>query len=361
MKSNKITYIQFGFLLFSYLSGFSTLFLNEVKLLKQDVWIAYLLGTVIAVSMIRLMCYIQKQYPSLKMVEIFDKLVGSKLAKLFICIYLLYILEIQGAACRALSFFYTTVVLPSLPSNQIILFIVLCTTYATFLGLSTIVRSSQVILPFFIMGIGIICFFILREMDTNPLLPQFQHGLSEVIYGGWLSFYFPFGKSIVFCFILYRVKNLDRIFTSSLCALVLSFFYLLLASYLTLGALGIDLAGTIMFPFFSVIQMVKFGEYLERIEIMIIGIWTIFTLFEIVVLQHIFIKLIAHMLHLKNSRNFILPVGLLFFAVSQNSFIRLSDLSIYNTTIAPVSSLLPTAIIPILFVFLTWMRKRKPQ
>ncbi|NQX59846.1 GerAB/ArcD/ProY family transporter [Paenibacillus qinlingensis] len=359
MKSVKITYVQFGFLLFSYLSGFSTLFLNEAKFLKQDVWISYTLGTTLAIIMMQLMCYIQKQYPNLKMVEIFDNLVGSKLAKLLICIYLLYILEIQTAACRALSFFYTTVVLPNLPSNQIMLFIILCTTYATFLGLGTIVRSTQVIMPFFLAGITIICLFIIRELETNPFLPQFQHSIRELVYGGWLSFYFPFGKSIVFIFILYRVKNLDKIFTISLSALVLSFLYLLLATYLTLGSLGLDLAGTIMFPFFSTIQMVKFGEYLERIEIVIIAIWTIFTLFEIVVLQHIFIKLFAHTLQLKNTRIVILPVGLLFFAMAQKSFIRMSDLYLYNTTIALVSSLLPTAIIPILLVFLTLVRKRK--
>ncbi|MEV5029432.1 GerAB/ArcD/ProY family transporter [Paenibacillus sp. LPE1-1-1.1] len=359
VAQNKITHGQLSCLVFCYLSGFSTLFLSEAALLKQDVWMSYLMGMTSATGMLWLLCYVQWKHPQMKMVEIFDRLFGHWVSRLVLMIYLIYIFEMQAVACRALSSFYTTVVLPNMPSNQIILLIILSTTYATYLGLGTIVRAIQITLPFFLLAILIICFFLLREMETNPILPQFQHTFSEVMYGGLLSFYFPFGKLIVFGFLLARVKNMKKIFSSSILGLILAALYLLVATYLTLGTIGIHLTGTVMFPFFSSIQMVKFGEYLERIEIIIIGMWTIFTIFEIVVLQYVFIMLLRHVFRIKNIKPFIFPIGLLFFALTQKSFLRLTDLSFYNLNIAPFSTILPVAIIPIILIIMTLLKKGK--
>ncbi|CAM4422616.1 spore germination protein (amino acid permease) [Paenibacillus endophyticus] len=356
---NKITHGQLSCLVFSYLSGFSTLFLSEAALLKQDVWMSYLIGMTLAIGMLWLLCYVQWKHPLLTMVEISDKLFGHWVSRLVLMIYLIYMLEMQAAACRALSTFYTTVVIPNMPSNQMILLIILCTTYATYLGLTTIVRAVQITLPFFLVGILIICFFLLRDVETNPFLPQFQHSFSEVMYGSLLSLYFPFGKLVVFGFLLARVKNMKKIFSSSIFGLILAALYLLVSAYLTLGTIGIHLAGTATFPFFSSIQMVKFGEYLERIEITIIGIWTIFTLFEIVVLQYVFTILLRHVFRIKNMKPFILPIGLLFFISAQKSFLRLSDLTFYNLNIAPFSTMLPIAIIPIMLSIMTLLRKEK--
>ncbi|MGO4548141.1 endospore germination permease [Paenibacillus sp. 2TAB23] len=356
---NKITHGQLSCLVFSYLSGFSTLFLSEAALLKQDVWMSYLIGMASAIGMMWLLCYVQWKNPQLTMVEICDKLFGHWVSKLVLFIYLIYILEMQAAACRALTAFYTTVVIPNMPSNQMILLIIFSTTYATYLGLGTIVRAVQITLPFFLVGISIISFFLLREIETNPFLPQFQHTFSEIMYGGLLSLYFPFGKLVVFGFLLARVKNMKKIFSSSVLGLIFAALYLLVTAYLTLGTIGIHLTGTATFPFFSSIQMVKFGEYLERIEITIIGIWTLFTLFEIVVLQYVFTMLLRHVLRIKNMKPFIFPIGLLFFILAQNSFLRLTDLSFYNLNIAPFSTMLPIAIVPIILSIMTILRKEK--
>jgi spore germination protein (amino acid permease) len=360
IASNKITQGQFICLVFSYLSGFSTLFLSEAKLLKQDVWMSCCLGMCPAIIVVWIFYRVQLKYPALTMVEIFDKLCGHWMTKLILIIYLVYILEMMAAACRALSSFYTSVALPNMPSDQLILLIILSTTYATYLGIGTIVRSVQLTLPFFLVGIIIIFLFLWREVETNPLLPPFQHTVSAVVYGGLLSSYFPFGKTVVFGFLLSRVHAMEKTFSAAVKGILFSGLYLLIASYLTLGALGINLAGSVTFPFFSAIQMVKFGEYVERIEITIICIWTMFTIFEIVVLQYVFVLLFRHIFRLKNAKRFIFPIGVLFFVIAQKSFLRMNDLAVYNLTIAPFSTLLPIIIIPVVIGLLAVFKGREP-
>jgi spore germination protein KB len=355
---DKISHGQLGCLCFGYLSGFSTVFLLEAKLLKQDVWMSSLIGITLAAGVLWLWCYVQWQHPHLKTVEVFDRLLGHWLAKLVLCVYLVYFLEIQGEACRSLAAFYTTVVLPNTPPNQLILLIVLTSSYAVFQGLGAIARTIQVILPFFIAAILVISFFIFREVEMNPFFPQFQHRISEVVYGGMISFYFPFGKIITLGFLLSQVKNTKKIFVSSVTGIACSGLYLLVATYLTFGSLGMYLTQSTTFPYFSAIQMVKFGEYLERIEIIIIAIWSMFTFFEIIMLQYVFTIVFRHVFGLKNVNAFIVPIGLLFFAIAQKSFIRISDLTQYNLKVGPFSTLLPAVIIPVVLAILTLVRKK---
>jgi spore germination protein (amino acid permease) len=355
----KINHGQLGFLCFSFLSGFSTLFLIEAKLVKQDVWMSNLLAIVTSIGVLWLLTFVQSQHPQLSMVEAFEKLLGKWFSKLALVIYLIYFLETGVLAYRAISWFYTTAILPNTAPNVLIILIVLVSSYSIYLGLGTLVRTVQFILPFFIVCICIVSLFILREVEINPFLPMLQSKLSVIIYGGMLSFGFPFGKAVVFGFLLSRVKNIKKTFVNLAAAVVLSGIYLLMASYLAIGALGIHLTKLSAFPFFTAIQLVKFGEYMERIEILIIAIWTIFTLFELIVLHYVFLLVIKQVFKIKETKPFIIPTGLLFYALAQISYTRMMDLVAYDFKILPFSSLLPTVIIPVLLTILTLVRKRQ--
>ncbi|MFD0697980.1 endospore germination permease [Paenibacillus sp. GCM10027628] len=358
-SEEKITHVQLGCLCFGYLSGFSTLFLLEAKFLKQDVWMANVLAIAAAIGVLWLLCYVQRKHPDMKFTESCEKLLGKWIAKFAFLIYLAYFLELGGLAARAISTFYTTAILPNTPPSVLILLVLLVTSYAISLGLGTIMRTLQVILPFFILASIIISLFIFREVEMNPLLPQFQNRLTNIIYGGMISFAFPFGKTVMFGFLLSRVKNTRKMFVGGTIGIALSGVYLLWATYLTFGSLGMSLTRSATFPFFTAIQLVKFGEYMERIEITIIGIWTIFTLFELIVIQYVFTELMAHLFSIKHTRAFILPIGLLFFAISFRSFGRVTDHAMYNYEILPFSTLIPTTVIPILLACLTLIRKRR--
>lgn len=355
----QINHGQLGFLCFSFLSGFSTLFLIEAKLVKQDVWMSNLLAIVISIGVLWLLSYIQSQHPQLNMAEACEKLLGKWFAKLVLVIYLIYFLETGVLAYRAISWFYTTAILPNTSPNLLILLIVLVSSYSVYLGLGTLVRTVQLILPFFILSIGIVSLFILREVEINPFLPLFRSKLSVIVYGGMLSFGFPFGKAIVFGFLLSQVKNAKKTFVSLAAAVALSGIYLLLASYLTFGALGINLTKLSAFPFFTAIQLVKFGEYMERIEILIIAIWTIFTLFELIVLHYVFLLVIKQVFKIKETKPFVIPTGLLFYALAQISYTRMMDLAAYDFKIFPFSSLIPSVVIPVLLAIITLVRKRQ--
>ncbi|MFD0670084.1 GerAB/ArcD/ProY family transporter [Cohnella sp. GCM10027633] len=357
-RPEQLTPFAIGCLLFSFLSGFSTLFLAEAQTLGQDVWMAYAIGLGLSSFMIWLMYRLYSRYPGLSMAEVFDRLLGKPIAKAALVVYLAYMLEIQGAAAQALTSFYRTVVLPNTSSAEILLMIALTTTYAAYLGLGAIARTVLISLPMFLVGIAFIILMILKDVHINPFLPPLRHAAPEIALGGLQCFFFPFGKSIVFCFLFSRTTGGRHTLIGLFAALIASCVYLFVSAYLAFGSLGYRLTANATFPFFSAIQLVKIGEYIERIEIMIIGIWTMFTLFEIIVLQYVFAQVFGSLFGIREVRPFIVPIGLLFFAIASHSFTELHDLVAYNSTIAPFSTLLPMAGIPLALTLVHSLRRR---
>ncbi|MBA2939627.1 endospore germination permease [Paenibacillus sp. CGMCC 1.16610] len=357
----KISHIQFSFLIFGFITGFEGLFLSEAKVLQQDVWIANVVNIFMGIGVLSLICYVQRQFPQKSLAEICNHLMGKWVGKAMLCIYLLNNIENASGGFRALSMFYTTILLPNTNANIMILTCVICSTYGVYIGLGTLVRTNFVVLPFFLIGFLATCLFVFPEIQTNPFLPPFQSKFSEIIVQSLHLFTFTFSELITFGFLMSRVEQPQKLFSSSVVAIIMSGLYMLIITYLTLGSLGLNYVKTSTFPFFSTLQLVKFGEYLERIEVILIGLWTVLTLIYSIVLQYVFTLILGNVFKIKKKKPFVFVVGLLFFAHASRSFIRTSDHFTYGDKIFPISSLLPCIIFPILLAVFAMIRKRSKE
>ncbi|MBA2939767.1 endospore germination permease [Paenibacillus sp. CGMCC 1.16610] len=357
MKFEKISPFQLGFLCFAFMSGFSTLYLLEAKVIMHDVWIANVTAMLAVLLILKVFTYVQSQFPNLNFSDIIEALFGKWLGKFVLVFYLMGMIGLGVLSLRSISLFYNTAILPN-TSPMLIMGLVLCvTTYAAFLGLGTISRSIVLILPFFIVAILIIGFLIYQDVEDNPLLPQFQHPFPLILYCAMISFGFPFGKAGVIAFVFSEVTVHKKLYKSCSIAIVSSCIYLLMSTYLSFGSLGDNMFKTASFPFFSSIQMVKLGEYIERIEIMIISIWTVLTLFEIIVVQYVFVKIIGRMFKLRDIKALYLPVGAIFLVVSSKSAVNSAELIAYDLSILPFSIILPSILIPLSMLCLVYFRK----
>ena len=159
-------------------------------------------------------------------------------------------------------------------------------------------------------------------------------------------------------FLFSEVTNQKKLFKSCSAAVLISCGYLLIATYLAIGSLGDNMFRMAMFPFFSSIQLVKFGEYIERIEILIISIWTIMTMYEIIALQYVFVNISGRLFGMKTLKPFYLPVGLFFFAVAAKSFHNPAELIHTDKQILPFSVIISSALVPVCVFIVTLIKKR---
>ncbi|MBP3965053.1 GerAB/ArcD/ProY family transporter [Paenibacillus lignilyticus] len=355
----KISHLQFSCLLFGFIAGFESLFLTEAKLMKQDVWIANVFNLVAGITLLAIITFVQRQFPNHNMTEICDKLLGKWPSKVLLCVYLLSNLETASGGFRAVSMFYTTVILPNTRPDYLILVYAACSTYAVYIGLGTLARTNLIIIPFFLIGFLATCLFIIPEIQTNPFLPQLQSSKVNMVIGSMHLFTFTFSQMITFGFLMSRVENKNKIFSSCTIAMCMSALYLVMISYLTLSSLGFNYIETSTYPFFSTIQLVKLGEYLERIEILLIGLWTVLTMVYIIVMQYVFTLVAGHVFGISKKKPFLFAIGLLYFAHASKSYIRTADHFTYGTKIYPLSSLLPCIVFPLVLIVMTLIKKNR--
>ncbi|MBO7742992.1 endospore germination permease [Paenibacillus sp. MWE-103] len=359
MNTQRITPLQLTCLCFAFLSGFSTQYLLEAKMIMQDVWMANELAVCWVLVILKINTYIQNQYPHRNMTEIIEALYGKWIGKLVLGYNTITMVGLGTLSLRSISLFYTTAILPNTSPKLIMLLVLIVTTYAASLGLSAIARSVLVILPFFAVAILVICVSIYRNVDINPFMPQFRHGIPIMVFGTMMSYGFPFGKSVVMSYLFSEVAEQKKLFKACSIAVVMSCAYLLLATYLSMGSLGENLFKAATFPFFSAIQLVKFGEYIERIEITIIAIWTILTMYEVITVQYVFVKITGRIFGLKTLKPLYIPAGAFIFGVAVNSLPNPAALVAYDTRMLPVVSLGSACLLPLCNLGMTLIRKRK--
>ncbi|MFC5451257.1 GerAB/ArcD/ProY family transporter [Paenibacillus aestuarii] len=358
-NEDQITPFELGALCFTYLSGFSTLYLLETKVVGPDVWICHAVSLILVIGIMKLMNFIICKYPDLSLSDILMKLLGRWIGTIVLIVILKDLLGLGTLSLRSLSLFYTTAILPNTSPELLILMIVIVTTYAVSLGLGTIVRSVQIVMPVFIISMLIINIMMVKNVTINPLLPQFRSTLPELTYATLLSMAFPFGKALTLVFLFRNVKNKKKIFGTNCIVLISSSVYVLISTYLTIGSLGIHATKSASFPYFSAIQLVRIGEFLERFEIIVIGIWTILTLYEIIVVQYVYAQIMRDVFKLKHANYFIVPIGLFYFGTNVNSYESPLDIFNYDTRILPFTGLLPEFVLPVALVVLAWMKSRK--
>ncbi|MFC4807857.1 GerAB/ArcD/ProY family transporter [Paenibacillus sp. GCM10023250] len=361
MNTARITPFQLTCLCFAFLSGFSTQYLLEAKLVMQDVWLANVLAVCWILLVLKVNTYVQRQYPHRNMTEIIEVLYGKWFGKLLLGYYSMNMVGLSVLSLRSISLFYTTAILPNTSPKLIMLLVVIVTTYAASLGLAAVARSVLVILPFFAVAILIIGVSLFRNVDMNPFVPQFRHGLPIMVFGTIMSYGFPFGKSVVMSYLFSEVTEQKKLFKCCSIAVVFSCAYLLLATYLSLGSLGEQLFRAATFPFFSAVQLVKFGEYIERIEITIIAIWTILTMYEIITVQYVFVKMAGRLFGLSTLKPLYIPAGAFILGVAVNSFPNPAALISYDNRILPVVSLVSAFLLPLCTLGLTLLRRQEAR
>ncbi|UHA73703.1 GerAB/ArcD/ProY family transporter [Paenibacillus sp. 481] len=353
-----ISALQLGYLIFSFLSGFSTLYLLQLKIIDADAWMSILFGTCGGIVLAAMLIYIQTQYPGRQIFDYSEQIVGKWLAKLFTLWLVYYTAQLCILSSKALTAFYSTAIMPRTPSYVFSVSIFIVSTYAVYLGIEAIARAVQVVLPVTVISLLILNLLIFKIVDTNPFLPAFQSKFNEIVYATLFSFAFPFSKIIVFAALFGYVKHQKKLIRSSILALLLSGVYLFAATYLTLGSVGAYLSSIKTYPYFTSLSMIRIGDDIERFEISAIGFWTMFVIFEVIIAQYVVVKGLRYLFALKQSKWLNVPIALLLFAISEKSFSQSStDIVDFEYTILPFAAVIPTIVIPIVLFLVTLVKK----
>ncbi|KUO73649.1 MAG: spore gernimation protein [Desulfosporosinus sp. BRH_c37] len=265
---------------------------------KQSAWLATMLASLAGFVSLWTVVKLGQRFPRHTLPQYGEILLGKALGKIVGGAYVFYFLVINILVIREFSDFLTITLMPETPGVIFSAIIVLIASYASSKGLEVIARMAQFVLPLFVFTLVFLLGLATPNMELGKLQPFLEGGILPVIWGSLVpaSWY---GEIVVLVILLPMVNKPQEIKLKGAFVLLAALFFLTADTLITLTIFGPYLTGDLLFPFWFLAKYIEFGNYLQRMESLIVLMWVIGIVIKVAVLNYLVCFTTAQVLSLK--------------------------------------------------------------
>lgn len=274
IQKENISLSQLLTLLFNFLLG-SAIVIGSGTDAKNDAWIANFVAAFFGLGIMWFYYLIVKRMPGSNLFEIFAFCFGRKITIGLTFMYSTYFFYISSRVIRDFGELMASAIMPNTPIEVISLTFTLLMGYVIYLGIEVMARTSEIFTPYLFVFFTLLAIFLMAsgEIDFNQLQPVLSDGIKPVvkaIFPGIVTF--PYGELIAFMFILPSVTNTKYLFRTTMIGVGVAAFLLIVSSILMICTLGVNTMQRSNFPLLSVARNVSFGNFIERIDALVVFI-----------------------------------------------------------------------------------------
>lgn len=254
--------------------------------------------------------------------------------------------------------FIITVSFPETPMIIPMIFLVLLSSWIVKEGIEVMARWSALFFLFNAPGPTLMFLALIPEMDLDNILPVMYNGFKPFFEGAFSAFSFPFAETIIFTMIFFCLKSRKSSYKILFSGVLIGGISLAGISLAEILVLGPDLYNATLFPNHSVATKIRIGDFVERLEILVL----------IVALTGGFVKIsvcllaasngVAKIFGLKDYRTIVLPLGLLMVNFSYFVYDSSMEQVAWAAKIWPYYAFLFQAILPIIIIVVVEIKRR---
>ncbi|WP_281890339.1 endospore germination permease [Paenibacillus sp. YYML68] len=332
MERGRISTLQLTTLLVMFIISSSTLLIPSLLTIhaKQDAWLSVLLGLTASTPLVYMYVTLGSKQAGLSIVEYSERVLGRTAGFVVNLLLLMYFILLTSALLRQLGDMITTLVLPETPIQAIIFLMMVVIIFAVRTGLESFARASQIFFPWVMLFIVLLLVSLVPEIELKHIFPVLEEGLPRVIKGAWNLVGIPFLDMVIFLMVCPYVKEQARVGQAFLQAFVVGGLIVFLVTTYAIVVIGPESAAHAVYPVFSLAQKVSIGNFIQRIEVLVGGVWFISLFFKITVCFYAATLAMAQMFRLQSLNTPVYPLALL---VCVNSLVLLPS-SIYFLHVA---------------------------
>ncbi|WP_338823236.1 Spore germination protein YndE [Moorella humiferrea] len=361
IEKGRISLWQFFTLITGYTIGTSTLIV-PVGPARQDAWIAYLLAGTLGLGAAYFYTALARRFPRETPIQYAPRVLGWWLGNLCNLIFLWYALHLAALVLRNVIELYKLVILPHTPALLIAGIFAGLAAYAISIGVEIPARLSELLIPFALAAILILTFLAFSVpglVHWEALLPVMERGLLPVLRGAYPAFVFPFGETVFFLLIMPFLIEPRKSFVPFTLAVSTSTLLTTLVLVRNLIILGVSESAQINFPSLTAIEMINIGEFLQRMEPVIIFVWSFTILIKLIVVYYAFTLGMAQLFGLKDYRPLVLPAGLLLTFLSLSLYENFTQMLIFAARVFPFYFVPACLLYPALLLLVAKIRNIK--
>lgn len=363
MNKTHISSLQFGALIIMFVISSSTLILPTLLAMqaRQDAWLSTLLGTSVSMLLVLLYGKLGTRFPRMTLAEISDRLLGKFAGKALMLLFLCYLFVITSGLLSQVGTLATSLFLSRTPAPAVHLLFFAIIVFAVLLGLETFARAAELFLPFVLLLLLLLLIALLPLIEFRNLLPVLEHGVGPVIKGTITVIGVPFLDLAILLMLFPSVSDSKAAYKMYFAATAFGGFLLIVVILFSTLILGPYVTEIVEYPFFVLAQKVNIGNFVQRIESMVIMIWIISLFFKITICYYALLLLSGQIFQLRSFKSLALPMGFIVLVLSVTLFP--TSVSFWEFIAEQwTPSVLPYGLfIPGILLLIAWMKRRSAK
>lgn len=332
-EEGRIDYKQLIFLIFISRITLSIICLPVLAFppANQDIWMSVFLMYVIHFLLAIPVYCLWKRFPDMSIIQ-YSRIIAGKAGTLIGLLYIWFFIHLAAMTLQYFSMFLTTAVMPETPQLFFLISLTLLGAFAVYNGIEVIGRLSEIIAPIIMLSLITIFIFLTKDMDFKALTPVMEKGFLPVLYGGFL--HTPRTDEIVdIAMILPYLNDRRRVKKVFVFAFSILLVFLLLLLIPIITVYGVQAAQNLSFPYFSLAKIISVLDFIERIEILYVGIWMLGIFLKLSFYFYLTVLGISQVFDLHDYKPLVLPTGAVIVPLSillAESVIELNEFTSYK-------------------------------
>ncbi len=362
IEKGKIGLHQFTILTFLFTVGSSILILPSGLAFeaKQDAWIASAVGLAAGLLMVLLFNGIAIRFPNKNLVQYTQDTLGKWFGGIVSFLYFCYFFILASLVLRNIGDFVTTQVLPNTPIQFIHILFLIVIIMGIRNGLETFTRTAEIFFPWVLIFFFIMVVLLPPEFEVRHLFPVLGYGIKPVLRAAIPVIGTPYMELVVFLMFLPVVSNLQKARKAFLVGVLIGGVVLIIISLLSVLVLGADLTARHIYPSYTLAKKISIGNFLERLEVIMAGIWFITIYFKLAICFYASTMTFAELFKLKDARQLYWPFGMVMIVLSIVAYPDIGYFMDFATKIYASYSFTFAIVFPLLILFVSFIRKKAP-
>lgn len=326
---------------------------------KQDAWIASAAGLIGGLLLIWLYNRITVRFPRSTFVSCCRQVLGHWLGSAVALFYFGYFFLLAAFVLRNISDFMATQVLTQTPIQFIHIFFLGVVIMGIRNGIETLARTAEIFLPWVFFFFLIMAVLLPPKFEFGNVVPILEYGLKPIIRASLPVLSTPYMELIVFLLIFPSVKNAAMARKAFWVGTLVGGILLVGISLLSILVLGADLTARHVYPSFSLAKKISIGTFLERLEVIMAGIWFITIYFKLSICLYASTMTFAEVFKLRDPKPLYWPFGMLLIALSVTVYPNITYSTQFASRIDFPYSLPYAVLIPALILIVALVRGQK--
>lgn len=357
----KISMRQFTILILFYTVG-TTILVIPAPLAadaRQDAWIAAFVGWLLGLFIVAFYILFAKLFPNMTFLAFLDYTFGKWLGKLLSLLFIYFCFIAASIVLFYIGNFMTTQIMPETPTEAFIILFGSIVFMGLRLGLEVLARTAEILFPWFILLFTVLAIFLIPEIEIQKIMPIMEYGFQPLIWPA-INFASTASLPLVVFLMIYPMNTIhkEKAGNAFLIGVLLGGIFIIIITFLSISILGVELSAKNMYPSYALAKKINVGNFIQRVEILMAGMWFLTIFFKSTFYAYGFVSGIAQLFGCKDYRPLVLPCGMIVIAFSFIIYPNVAVMSDFESTVYIPLAITAGLLLPLFAYVIGSIRKR---